>query len=65
MPRNSFDFNRLLATPLPSGVVFFLADGTRCPYCACELLCDPEPLADGASFSLDCPACFRTIVRCE
>jgi hypothetical protein len=29
------------------------------------LRCDPEPLADGASFTLDCPGCFRTILRCE
>jgi hypothetical protein len=65
MRRNPSEFNRLSASPLPSGHVFFLADGCRCPYCQTTLRCDPEPLADGASFTLDCPSCFRTIVHCE
>jgi hypothetical protein len=64
-PRNTSDLNRLSASPLPSGHIFFLADGSRCPYCATKLRCDPEPMADGASFTLDCPGCFRTIVRYE
>jgi hypothetical protein len=45
--------------------VFYLADGMRCCRCDAKLRCDPEPLSDGASFTLDCPGCFLTILRVE
>jgi hypothetical protein len=59
------NYARLSAAPLPSGFVFYLADGMRCPSCDASLRCDPEVLDDGASFALDCHVCFRTIIRVE
>jgi hypothetical protein len=63
--RHVVNVARMSASPLPNGCVFWLADRTQCPYCEHVLRCDPEPLADGASFALDCPGCFKTIVRVE
>lgn len=64
--------HRLLASPLPSGLELFIADGVRCPSCSAALRCDPELLAPervspgkGATFRLDCPDCFRTVISVE
>jgi hypothetical protein len=60
-------FNRLCASPLPSGHVFRLADGLRCAYddCGVKLRCDPEPYADGETFRLICRGCHRTQMSVE
>jgi hypothetical protein len=58
-------FNRMSASPLPDGSVFWLADGIRCPACNAVVRCDPEPLANGSSFRLICQTCHRDVVCVE
>jgi hypothetical protein len=63
--RNVNIVNRMSASKLPDGSVFWLADGTKCVYCDAVVRCDPEPLADGASFQQTCQSCHRDIIRVE
>jgi hypothetical protein len=67
IPNKRNIFNRLSASPLPSGFVFRLADGLECPYedCRAKLRCDPEPGADGETFRQLCQACHRIIMSLD